>query len=147
MSNEQELRALIAEGVGLARQGEYGKALKVFDKDPCCTLDSVALSYYALCLAMEEGRRQKAISLCVLAAEKESTTAEIYLNLGRILLLNGRKTQAIKAFRKGLKLDDANDDILVELKKIGIRKKPVLTFLPRASALNRLIGILIHRRN
>ncbi|MEK6790634.1 MAG: tetratricopeptide repeat protein [Deltaproteobacteria bacterium] len=147
MVNEREIVALIAEGIGLARQGEYGKALKIFDKDPCCTLNPVALSYYALCLAMEEGRREKAISLCVLAAEKESIEAEIYLNLGRILLISGRKTQAIRAFRKGLKLDGGSGDILIELDKLGIRKKPLLTFLPRASALNRLIGILVHRRS
>ncbi|MBI5236150.1 MAG: hypothetical protein HY886_07880 [Deltaproteobacteria bacterium] len=146
MSSEMEVAAKIAEGIGLARQGEYGKALKVFDKYPCCTLDPVALSYYALCLAVEEARCEKSISLCVLAAEKEPVEAEVYLNLGRILLISGRKNQAIRAFRKGLKSVGADADLLMELDKLGVRKKPLLTFLPRASALNRLIGILVHRR-
>ena len=67
MVNEREIVALIAEGIGLARQGEYGKALKIFDKDPCCTLAGAFVLRAVPCHGGGQTRRP---SVCVLAAEK-----------------------------------------------------------------------------
>ncbi len=135
-----ELDGAVEKGMILARQGQYAEALKVFDEELCFTQDPGAMSYYAMCLASIEGNYDKAISLCLTAAEREFYNAEIYLNLGRILLLNGQKSSAIKAFRKGLKFDDMNDEILNEIKRLGVRRKPFFPFLPRESAFNKFMG-------
>jgi len=135
-----EFDGAVEKGMSLARTGQYAEALRIFDEELCFTQHPSAMSYYAMCLASTEGNYDKAISLCLTAAEREFYNPEIYLNLGRILLLNGQKSSAIKAFRKGLKFDDMNADILKEIKRLGVRRKPFFPFLPRESALNRFVG-------
>ncbi|MBI5971039.1 MAG: hypothetical protein HY884_07790 [Deltaproteobacteria bacterium] len=141
----QEIRSLADEGVRLAKCGRFRDALRFFDEDLCFTQDPTALSYYAVCLAEEEGIFDKAISLCVMAAEKEFYNPVVYLNLGRIFLLNRQKKIAIKAFMKGLKFDEKNAEILNIVKKLGKRRKPVVSFLSRNNSLNRLLGMLAAR--
>lgn len=140
MSNE-----VIEKGIGLARAGRFGDALKLFDQDLCFTQHPTAMSYYAVSLASTEGNFDKAISLCLMAAEKEFYNPEIYLNLGRIFLLNGQKSVAVRAFRKGLKIDNGHFGILSEMKRLGVRRRPVLTFLPRQNPVNKILGILVER--
>lgn len=140
-----ETNDLIEKGMGLARDGRYRESLRVFDEDLCFTQHPTAMSYYALSLANEEGNYDKAISLCLMAAEKEFYNPEIYLNLGRIFLLNGQKSVAVRAFRKGLKFDNSSMPLLMELKGLGLRRKPVIGFLPRQSAVNRFLGMLVVR--
>ncbi len=141
----QDARSLADEGVRLAKRGRFRDALRLFDEDLCFTQDPTALSYYAVCLAEEEGIFDKAVSLCVMAAEKEFYNPVVYLNLGRILLLNNQKGTAFKAFKKGLKFDDTNAEILSIVEKLGKRRRPVVSFLPRNNSLNRLLGILTSR--
>src|SRR5574337_1593238 len=102
---------VVEKGIGFARDGRFSEALRVFDEDLCFTQHPTAMSYYAVCLANVEGNYDKAISLCLMAAEKEFYNPEIYLNLGKIFLLNGQKSVAVRAFRKGLKFDSCHFDI------------------------------------
>lgn len=136
---------VIEKGIGLAREGEFDKALRVFDQDLCFTQHPTAMSYYAVCLANVEGNFDKAISLCLMAAEKEFYNPEVYLNLGRIFLLNGQKAVAVRAFRKGLKFDNSHFGLLSEMRKLGVRRKPVIGFLPRTNPVNKFLGIIVER--
>ncbi|MDH5202594.1 MAG: hypothetical protein OEZ31_08325 [Nitrospirota bacterium] len=68
----------------------------------------------------------------------------LYLNLGRTYLLANKKRLAQASFKKGLEIDTENRDLLFELKKLGIRKKPPLTFLKRSNPLNKYIGKLLY---
>ncbi|HBG47713.1 MAG TPA: hypothetical protein DDW94_12115 [Deltaproteobacteria bacterium] len=140
MSNE-----VIERGIGLARAGRFDEAVKVFDQDLCFTQHPTATSYYAVSLASVEGNFDKAISLCLMAAEKEFYNPEIYLNLGRIFLLNGQKSVAVRAFRKGLKFDSDHFALLSEMKSLGLRRKPMISFLPRQNVVNRFLGILVEK--
>ncbi|MDP2689961.1 MAG: tetratricopeptide repeat protein [Deltaproteobacteria bacterium] len=140
-----EIERVIEDGIEKARDGSYKEALGVFEEDLCFTQHPTAMSYYAVCLANVEGNYDKAISLCLMAAEKEFYNPEIYLNLGRLFLLNGQKSVAVRAFRKGLKYDNSNMCLLGEMKKLGVRKKPVLGFLPRQNMFNRYLGMLVGR--
>ncbi|MBI5642195.1 MAG: hypothetical protein HY954_01825 [Deltaproteobacteria bacterium] len=138
-----ETNDVIEKGMGFARAGDYAEALRVFDEDLCFTQHPTAMSYYALSLANVEGNYDKAISLCLMAAEKEFYNPEIYLNLGRIFLLNGQKSVAVRAFRKGLKFDNSNHSLLHEMRNLGVRRRPVLTFLPRQNVVNKYLGMII----
>jgi tetratricopeptide (TPR) repeat protein len=69
----------------------------------------------------------------------------LYLNLGRTYLAAGNKKNAIETFQKGLVFDNENKDLLQEIKKLGIRRKPVVRFLPRSHPINKYIGIILHR--
>ncbi len=140
-----EIESVIESGLELARDGRYREALDIFEEDLCFTQHPTATSYYAISLANVEGNYDKAISLCLMAAEKEFYNPEIYLNLGRVFLLNGQKAVAVRAFRKGLKYDNCNMGLLVEMKRLGLRKRPVITFLPRQNLFNRCLGRLVAR--
>jgi len=130
----------VEDAVMLARDGKLSDALRIFDEDLLFTLSPVAMSYYALCLAAMEGSYDKAMSLCLTAAEKEFYNPEIYHNLGKIFLLNGQKTLAIKAFRKGIKFDGGNHTLIEEIKRLGLRRRPIISFLPRGNFVNRILG-------
>jgi hypothetical protein len=67
-----------------------------------------------------------------------------YLNLGKVYLLAGKKSQAIEVFRKGL-AHERHQEIIDELNRLGIRKSPVLPFLKRKNPINRYFGIILHR--
>lgn len=140
-----EFNEVVEKGMRLAREGRYFEALKVFDDDLCFTQHPTAMSYYAVSLANVEGNYDKAISLCLMAAEKEFYNPDIYLNLGRIFLLNGQKSVAIKAFKKGLKYDESHNSLRKEIQDLGVRRRPVVSFLPRQSFLNKFLGILADR--
>lgn len=140
IARELETRGLADEGVRLTRAGRYADALVVFDSDICTMLDPLAMSYYAICLVRVEKRFDKALSLCSMAVEKEFFHPEIYLNLGRIFLIKGQKSKAFKAFKRGLQVDEAHKEILAEIKKLGLRRRPFISWLPRRNSLNVFIG-------
>ncbi len=135
----------VDRGIELAKEGLYTDALYVFDQNLSFTQNPLAMSYYALCLATAEGHYDKAISMCVMAAEKEFYNPEIYLNLGRIFLVNGQKRVAMKSFKKGLGYDISHEDIIEEVRRLGIRRSPTLSFLHRNNPVNRFFGKLIGR--
>jgi tetratricopeptide (TPR) repeat protein len=69
----------------------------------------------------------------------------LYLNLGRAHLAAGEKDAAVKAFSEGLKLDESNKDIKWEMRKLGDRKPPPVSFLSRSNPINKYIGMMLHK--
>ena len=98
-----------------------------------------------MCIAYERGKIKDAISLCERALQVESQNIENYLNLGKVYLRAGLKIKAIETFRKGLNIDSKNPDIIAELQLLGLRKKPVIPYLPRDNFLNKYLGIILNR--
>ena len=86
-----------------------------------------------------------AISLCERALQVESQNVESYLNLGKVYLRAGLKIKAVETFRRGLKIDSENPEIIAELQLLGIRKKSVIPSLPRDNFLNKYLGIILSR--
>jgi tetratricopeptide (TPR) repeat protein len=68
-----------------------------------------------------------------------------YLNLGRTFLAAGNKKKAIEAFYKGLTYDHENKDLIREIKKLGMRRKPLMSFLPRSHPINKYIGMILNK--
>ncbi|MBI5048386.1 MAG: hypothetical protein HZB54_05525 [Deltaproteobacteria bacterium] len=140
-----EYKELIEKGIHLAKNGRFEEAMELLEEDLCFAQHPVAMSYYAVCMAELEGSYDKAISLCLSAAQSESCNPNIYFNLGRIILHTGQKAFALKAFKKGLKYDGNHSELLNEIKKLGIRHKPVISFLPRHNFINRFLGKFTYR--
>ena len=139
---------VISTGIGFAKDGLYTAALHVFDQSLEFTQNPVAMSYYAISIAAADGDHDKAVSLCLIAANKEFYSPDIYLNLGKIFLLNGQKSNAIKTFRKGLSYDTSGGMIMSEMKNLGLRRKRIIVFLSRQNMINRFLGKLMKgRRN
>lgn len=99
-------------------------------------------SYYGLCLGLVERRFKKALALCQSAVQEQYYDAELLHNLGRLHLAFGFKAEGVAYLRQGIRLDASNTEILEALRDFGIRRPPVLTFLPRRHLLNRLLGAI-----
>ena len=69
-----------------------------------------------------------------------------YLNLGRAYLAAGAKKDAAAVFKKGLEADPEDRDLLREIKRLGMRKKPVVPFLKRSNPINKYVGKLVQNK-
>lgn len=99
-------------------------------------------SHYGWAVAMIENRVERGVALCRSALRDAADQPEVYHNLARILLAHGRKNEAIKFLRRGLMVDPRNPGLILEWRRLGVRRAPVLTFLPRRHPVNRLLGRL-----
>lgn len=99
-------------------------------------------SKLAYCLAKERKQYQRAMSLCREALEEEPSNPDHYYQLSRIYLVAGQKQKAIRTLRKGLKFN-RHQPIIDELNRLGLRKPPVFSSLPREHVINRTAGVLL----
>lgn len=116
--------------------------------------NSVLLSYYGCLEAIVNKNYEYGINTCYKAIETlkeriplggEFFYPVFYLNLGRAYLAAGKRKDAHDTFEKGIKIDAENIDLIEELKKLGMRKKPAVSFLKRSHPINRYIGMLLHK--
>ena len=99
-------------------------------------------SKLAYCIAKERRQNKQALALCLEALHAEPNNPDHYYQLSRIHMLAGNKQQALKALRKGLKFK-RHQPIIDELNRLGFRKEPFFTSLPREHFLNRSLGRLL----
>ncbi|GAB4387431.1 MAG: hypothetical protein Kow0025_00940 [Thermodesulfovibrionales bacterium] len=116
--------------------------------------DPFILSYYGCLTSIVEGNHDEGIKSCKSAIRslearvpfgQEFFYPSFYLNLGRASIAAGRRRDAIMAFQKGLRADSENREIIEELKRLGVRRKPVASFLKRSHPINKYMGLLLHR--
>lgn len=98
------------------------------------------LSYFGLCLAFATNRQEEAVRLCRQAARSEFYNPDVYWNLGRVALLQGNRREAHQAFLQGLAIDKAHAGLRFQIRRLGVRRPPVLPFLSRHHTLNRWAG-------
>ena len=99
-------------------------------------------SYYGMGLALVDRRFDRALELCRSAAKEEFFNPELYHNLARVHLAFGFKAEAIRYLRRGLMIDPGNQAMATDLSELGVRRAPVLGFLPRRHPMNRMLGRL-----
>jgi tetratricopeptide (TPR) repeat protein len=114
------------------------------------------LSYYGTLTAIVGGNHSEGIRACNMAFKsmkdrvpfgQEFFYPSLYLNLGRAYLASRRKKEAIETFKKGLQINSENVELLMELKKLGIRRKLPAPFLKRSNPINKYTGMLLCRVN
>jgi tetratricopeptide (TPR) repeat protein len=98
-----------------------------------------------LCIAHERGKISEGIRLCEEALKADPLSVENYFNLGKVFIKANLKQKAIEVYRRGLKIDDRNPLLIAELQSLGLRKKPVIPWLPRKNFLNKYLGIIFSR--
>ena len=103
------------------------------------------VSFYGLSLASGGKRLREAVRLCETAIANEFYRPDLHLNLGRVLLIAGKRARARKAFLKGQELDPQNPEIRTAIAEMGMRKSPVFPFLGRQNPINKWAGWLRHR--
>lgn len=101
-------------------------------------------SYLAYCNARMNNKISAGIRSCKQAIEEEPTVADHYLNLGRIYMLINKRGPAIQIFRKGSKFGP-NKQLMIEMRKFGVRKPPAIPSLHRDHIINRKLGKVMSR--
>ena len=143
---------LLVLGVKLLKEGKYWDALnavKAAIEKAGYDIDNMPpnyLSYLGLATALAEKRYRDAAELCEKALKKEFYNPVFYLNLGRVYLAGGHKRKAVNVFNRGLSIDKNHKGIIEELNKVGVRRNPIVSFLPRKNVLNKLLGSLTHKK-
>lgn len=139
----------------LFRRGGGQAALELvkegLDKYPA---DPFLLSYYGCLLASAGKDPVSGISICRESLDLLEKSVPFgsdffrpffYLNLGRAYLAAGDKAGAINVFREALKLDPDNSDVLWEWKKMGVRRRPPVSFLRRGNFVNKYLGLVLNK--
>jgi tetratricopeptide (TPR) repeat protein len=137
------------KGIDAVARGEFQEALAHFEASLHRQRQAAggqptlrALSYYGLCLAMASNRLREARALCEAAVEGEFYNPEMYLNLGKVYIRSGDRSRAYGAFVRGLQLNPGDTALVRQVRRLGMRRPPVLGFLSRRHVLNRLLGRL-----
>ncbi len=130
------------EAIDLARRGKTKDAIKLFEAGSAYSRDAYSMSWYAICLAREGGKQDRARALAKAAVIKEFCNAELYLNLGRVCLMAEDKGAAVENFEQGLTLEPHNGTLMAEMRLLGMRRTPPIPFLARSNPLNRYLGRL-----
>lgn len=143
MVNE-ELSKLVSQGIEECDRGNTLKALMYLEEASRKERTPLLNSYLAYCLAREHKNYREAIKLGMGAVNEQPETLVLYLNLAKIYILTGQRNNALKVLRQATKR--GRDERIMELiKKLGIRKEPVLSFLQREHPINIFLGKLRHK--
>lgn len=150
MTEDIDLGKIARRGVELCRRGKWQEGLEYLASVAQAGGDKTELpgsfySYLGYGIARFEGRLKEGLELCKHGVKIEFYAPENYYNLARTyLLVDASKRQALLVIQQGLAIDSKNRQLLRLLKEIDERRDPVFRFLPRGSALNRLLGKLRH---
>jgi tetratricopeptide (TPR) repeat protein len=97
-------------------------------------------SLLGLSIAFVERDFARARTLCESAAKQEFFNPDVYLNLARVYLVFGRRSEALRYLRRGQMIDPGNESIQLEMSGLGRRRMPIVPFLPRHHPINRALG-------
>jgi tetratricopeptide (TPR) repeat protein len=135
---------LCAKGIRLHDEGHLVAALSCFEKALRASPSPLAQSYLGVCIAAERGQVARGTALCSEAIAAEPGNPVHHLNLGRILLRAGRKSEALAALRRGLAAGELAE-IRELLARQGTRRTALLPSFPRSHPLNRILGLILAR--
>ena len=125
----------VLEGIVEAKRGNTSLGLRLLQGSINNPGLPEAKAWHGYCLAREKNAFRQGLTLCEDALQNKPESSDICLALGRIYLLTGLRSSAIRTLQRGLQLDN-NREIFKLLDCIGIRKPPVFRFLSRNSTVN-----------
>ena len=107
--------------------------------------DARAMSHYGLTLVLAEGDRQRGIMFCEEAVRRGPVTTELLTNLARALVVTRNKEQAFRALKKAQDLAPDDPQVGAAFVTLGLRRRPILPFLPRSFFVNKWLGKLAYK--
>ncbi len=132
---------LFREGSDHMENGEYAEALCLLRQAADLAPDHAQLrSALGLAVAYAESDFEQSRALCESAAKQEFFNPDLYLNLSRVYLKFGRRSEALRYLRRGKMIDPGHVSIQRSIALLGQRKMPILPFLPRRHPVNRALG-------
>ena len=138
-----------SRGILHCRRGEWHSGLHYLQQVELgggdVTLPGLYYSYLGLALARCQRRHSEGIELCERAVSLGFFDPENFLNLAWARMLAGDRRGALDAVERGLKLESRHAALKELAQRLGRRRPPVLSFLPREHPLNRRLGQWRHR--
>ena len=93
-------------------------------------------------MARTQGRQREGLALCEQAVKVEFYQPENWANLAEVLILCGRRAEAMNAIEQGLDIDSRFGRLRTIHHRLGERRPPVVGFLSRSNPLNHLLGLV-----
>jgi len=134
-------RQLFDRGAESLARAQYPEALRCLREAVELAPDHAKLrSLLGVAIAHELRDFEQSRAPCESAAKQEFFNPDLYLNLSRVYLQFGRRSEALRYPRRGRMIDPGHDEILSMISDLGLRKTPILSFLPRRHPVNRALG-------
>ena len=144
-----DLRQRAEEGVLKCRLGKWEEGMVdltfVGERDHSdVELPGQFYSYLGYGLAHMDKKYREGLLLCQHSIKIQYFEPENHLNLARTLLLMRDRRKAFKSVAAGLALDSDHPGLRRLCRELGLRRRPVLPFLPRANPINSALGRFRH---
>ena len=139
------LMGFMDSGINHCRAGRWDKGVEylryVASRAPAGLGEAgLFLSYLGCAVARTQGRADEGLALCEQAVKVEFFQPENWANLAEVLILCGRRGEAMNAIEQGLDIDSRYSRLAAIHARLGRRRRPVIRFLPRSNPLNFLLG-------
>jgi hypothetical protein len=150
-AERDELLAAVDRGVAACRRSQWEEGLKLLGAVAEAgglsreDLPAAFYSYLGYGIVRFQGKKREGIRLCQHAIKLEFYRGEHYNNLARSYVEAGDKAAAARTVQEGLAVAPRDKRLRWLAEELGIRRKPVLPFLPRSNPLNVFLGRLRHR--
>jgi tetratricopeptide (TPR) repeat protein len=138
-------RQLFAKGVSWWSKKNVEKALRCFQRAHELNPEDPHIASYLGLVLVDSRIYNKGFELCRGALRGDPLNPDLLFNLGQAYLLASRRNEARLTFLRGAKLSGDNHRFIDALIKMGIRRKPIISFLPRDHPFNRWFGKLTYR--
>lgn len=135
----REAAELLEKGLTALENGHSYLAMTCLEQAAGYETTPLLNSCLAYCHALNGRDMDKAIELARSALQGDAANPRYCLNLGRILLLSGRKEEAITIFRQGL-ANSSDPELIAQLERLGTRKPPLIKIFSRNNPLNKYGG-------
>ena len=103
------------------------------------------MSWYGLTLVLVEKNSNLGVLLCDQAIRGAGADPDLVLNQARVHLALNQRERTVRVLKRGLDLWPQHPGLQRARDCLGWRRRPVLPFLSRDNAVNRLLGQLRHR--
>jgi tetratricopeptide (TPR) repeat protein len=141
----QQGRELYLKGLSCWKEKHYDRALHLFQKAHEIYPENPFVASYLGATLVKVGIVERGLDLCRQAVKKRPFQEDILYNLGQAYLWVGNRAEARRTFLLGAKGCNDSNRFLDALRKMGVRRKPIIPFLSRDHFLNRWLGKLTYR--
>ncbi len=126
------------------KRGNYRRAASLLNDALKISPDNpIYLSMLGYCIGIQ-GNLVAAEKMCRKAVTQATMIPIVHVNLGRVLLEQGRRQEARGELMLAYQLDNTSAPAALELSRMGVRRKQAIPFLSRNHPLNCYLGKLRH---
>ena len=138
-----ESNALFNHAIEMLNRNRTAVARKnLEDALQICPQHPAYLSMYGLCVAIDSEDFESARRICEKAVKMSPSDPINRVNLGKVFRLQGDNASAYEEFLSAWQLDKLHPAPAAELTRMGIRRPPIIRFLPRSHWANIFLGRL-----